>query len=391
MGVIVEIRNPKEDLEDKIKAYKWHKRRNIILAVATLLAAVVSTYLLVEMQTYTKTRVLEKVENQGTDNSSYLEFASGVLRYSRDGIAYLDKKGLEQWNQAYQIKNPFVNISGKAVAVADRGGNDIYVLDEKGLKGEVHTNYPIEKIAVAENGIVSALLKNGTTPQVVCYDATGNVLAEHRASLTGTGYPIGMALSPTGTKLQITYLSVEDGVQATRVSCFDFSQTKEEEKEYEAGEDVYKNTVIPVLFFVNDKTSVLAGDQSVIIYKEVNRQMKAVQTIELGKEVKSVFHDKKYLGFILKNEGEGCELRLYDIEGKQKLSRTFTGEYANVKVSQGNVFLYDGKKCRIYSELGVEKFEGEVDKEIMEIRPLAGINKYLLMSADGMEEIRLVK
>ena len=56
-----------------------------------------------------------------------------------------------------------------------------------------------------------------------------------------------------------------------------------------------------------------------------------------------------------------------------------------------NHLMYDGKKCRIYSELGVEKFEGEVDKDIMEIRPLAGINKYLLMSADGMEEVRLVK
>ena len=119
--------------------------------------------------------------------------------------------------------------------------------------------------------------------------------------------------------------------------------------------------------------------------------MKAVRTIELDKEVKGVFYDDEYLGFILKNEGEACELRLYDMEGKQKLSRTFTGEYANVKMSQGNVLMYDGKKCRIYSELGVEKFEGEVDKDIMEIRPLAGINKYLLMSADGMEEVRLVK
>lgn len=391
MGVIVEIRNPEEDLEDKIKAYKWRQRRKAILVVATLIAAVVSTYLLVEMQTYTKMRVLESVDNQGTDNSSYLEFANGVLRYSRDGIAYLDKKGVEQWNQAYQIKNPFVNISKKAVAVADRGGNDVYVLDEKGLKGEIHTNYPIEKIAVAENGIVSALLKNGSNPQVVCYDATGNVLAEHRASLTGTGYPIGMALSPTGTKLQITYLCVEDGVQATRVICFNFGQSEDEDKEYETVEEVYKNTVIPVLFFVNDKTSVLAGDQGFIIYKESNRQMKAVRTIELDKEVKGVFYDDEYLGFILKNEGEACELRLYDMEGKQKLSRTFTGEYANVKMSQGNVLMYDGKKCRIYSELGVEKFEGEVDKDIMEIRPLAGINKYLLMSADGMEEVRLVK
>lgn len=57
-------------------------------------------------------------------------------------------KGVEQWNQSYQIKDPVINVSGKAMAVAERGGNDIYVMDEKGAKGEIHTNYPIEKIAV---------------------------------------------------------------------------------------------------------------------------------------------------------------------------------------------------------------------------------------------------
>ncbi len=64
------------------------------------------------------------------------------------------------------------------MAVAERGGNDIYVMDEKGAKGEISTNYPIEKIAVAENGIVSTILNNENSPMVVCYDATGNVLVD---------------------------------------------------------------------------------------------------------------------------------------------------------------------------------------------------------------------
>ena len=120
--------------------------------------------------------------------------------------------------------------------VAERGGNDIYVMDEKGAKGEIHTNYPIEKIAVAENGIVSTILNNENSPMVVCYDATGNVLVEHRASLTGTGYPIGIALSPNGTRLQISYLCVADGVEATRVGYLNFDNTEEANKEYQVAE-----------------------------------------------------------------------------------------------------------------------------------------------------------
>lgn len=137
----------------------------------------------------------------------------------------------------------------KAMAVAERGGNDIYVMDEKGAKGEIHTNYPIEKIAVAENGIVSTILNNENSPMVVCYDATGNVLVEHRASLTGTGYPIGIALSPNGTRLQISYLCVADGVEATRVGYLNFDNTEEANKEYQVADDVYKNTIVPTSFF----------------------------------------------------------------------------------------------------------------------------------------------
>ena len=32
------------------------------------------------------------------------------------------------------------------------------------------------------------------------------------------------------------------------------------------------------------------------------------------------------------------KLRLYDMEGNQKLSKTFTGEYGNVKVADGNIY-----------------------------------------------------
>lgn len=395
MGVIVELRNPMESLEDKIKAHRFRVWKRSLLVVITLLAAVISTYLLVEMQTYTNMRVIQSYENgsTGTDNSSYIQYSDGVLKYSRDGIAFLDKRGEEQWNQSYQIKNPFVNIYEDAVAVADRGGNDILVFDKEGLKGEIHTTAPIEKVAVAKNGIVSVLLKNASVPQIICYDAMGNILVEHRASLSGIGYPVGMAISPDGTMLQVSYLSVVDGVEATRVAYYDFGQTddKDEEREHQVTEDVYKNTVIPMSFFVNEKTSILIGDTAFYIY-EGEKEPELSKTVELKKEIKSVFYDEEYIGFILKNSGEEeSELRLYSLAGEGKLSKSFEGEYNNVKVSRGSVIMYDGKKCAIFSDWGIQKFEGEMETSAMEILPLSGVNKYLLINAGGMEEIRLVK
>ena len=53
--------------------------------------------------------------------------------------------------------------------------------------------------------------------------------------------------------------------------------------------------------------------------------------------------------------------------------------------------MYDGKKCAIFSEWGVLKFDGELETEVMEVVPLAGVNKYLVMNTSGMKEVRLVK
>ena len=95
---------------------------------------------------------------------------------------------------------------------------------------------------------------------------------------------------------------------------------------------------------------------------------------------------------VLKNEGkEGYELRLYNSHGKVVLSEDFTGDYANAKICGGQVILYDGKKCSIFMRSGIQKFDGEMDDNILEIFPVAGVNKYILMSTDGMKKIRLVK
>lgn len=391
MGVIIEVRNPMVGLEEKIKAHKFQLWKRMILTIITLIAAVVSTWLLLEVQTYTRVRTIQDYAVAGLENGNYTQYSNGILKYSRDGIAFLNKKGEEQWNQAYQIKTPFLDINKDSVAVADKGGNDILVFNKEGLKGEIHTNYPIERIAVSQNGIVAVILKNGNTPKIVCYDSAGNVLVEHRTSLNGVGYPIGMAISPGGTRLQLSYLCVEDGVQATRVSYYDFSKTAKEQKKNLIAEKIYKNAVIPASFFLDERTSVLIGDGSFMIYKGADAP-KQVQMIELNKEIKSFFHDEKYLGFVLKNSGEeGYELRLYNMNGVQKLSETFKGEFSNVKVSRDNVIMYEGKNCMMFSPWGVKKFDGVMDKDIMEILPLSGINKYLMMNADGIEEIRLVK
>ena len=91
---------------------------------------------------------------------------------------------------------------------------------------------------------------------------------------------------------------------------------------------------------------------------------------------------------LLKNE-KNYIVKLYDKNGKELLSKTVEQEYKNVKVEDGQVIMYDGKKCQILTKAGVRLFDGEMEHDIANIISVFGVNKYLVINANGLEEIRL--
>ena len=40
---------------------------------------------------------------------------------------------------------------------------------------------------------------------------------------------------------------------------------------------------------------------------------------------------------------------------------------------------------------GIQKFKGRMDNNILEMFPVGGVNQYIVLSANGMEKVRLVK
>lgn len=380
-----------EEMEERVRQHKRRFRIKVLLIISAFLFVSVGSFLLIYLQTYTEVRVVDTRKSSDSDNNNYRQFADGVLKYSRDGVALLNRKGEEVWNQPYQIKSPMVETYKESGAIADKGGNDVVVFDKKGWRGEIHTDYPIEKIAVSARGIVSMILKNENSPKIVCYDAAGNLLVELKTSFTGTGYPMDLGISEDGKLLLVTYMCLQDGVVTSKINYYNFEGEKETSKDYEVLEEIYKDMIAPTAFFLNDSVSVVAGSNQLLFYKGKQTPVLA-QAVTLNKQIKSVFHSNRYVGLVLKNEGKaGYELCLYNASGKKLMSQDFTGDYSNIKIDGSQVILYDGKKCSIFSRTGIHKFEGEMSHNILEIFPMAGVNKYIVMNANGMEVVRLVK
>ena len=224
------------DLEKIKQSAKRHRKDAVkrwSIAALLIIMIVSGSYLLVKNRSYTSVRTAASYEEETSDTNRYAQFGDGIVRYSRDGIVYLNRKNEEQWIQPCQMKNPVIDVNEETFAVADSGGNAILVFTETGLKGEMETTLPIEKMSVSSQGIVSAILKNEGAPMIVSYDATGNILVEHQATLNSTGYPLALDLSRDGMTLAVSYLSTKDGTVKSRVAYYNFGEEGKSRTDYE--------------------------------------------------------------------------------------------------------------------------------------------------------------
>lgn len=379
------------EIKHKIRKVRLAKIRRVLTLLILISLAVCGTYLLLDNQTYARARTAAEYPIDISDTSSYAQFADGIVRYNRDGVVFLNRKNEEQWIQPTQLQNPTICVKDNAFAVADNGGNSILVFTREGLKGEIETTLPIEKIAISDQGIVSAILRNENSPQIISYDATGNILVEQQVTVSTTGYPVALEMSDDGNMLAVSYLYTEGTAIKSKVIYYNFGETGQERTDNIVMSEEYDNTVMAEIFFMGDDRSIVVGDDRFVIYrgKEVPEKQKEIM---LDQEIQSVFHSDRYIGFILLNqEKSGYELRLYSRLGEQVLSREISGKYSNVKIDGSEVIMFDGSRCCIITATGIVKFEGDLNVEALEIFQAPGINRYYMMSVDELRVIYLTK
>ena len=378
-------------LQGQMKMRRMRVWKRILIAVIILALIIVGALLVLRYVTYDYANIVKVHEGESTANGNYELYAGGIIEYSKDGVAMLEKSGEEIWNYPCQMSNPFVDICNDSVAVADKGGTNILVFQKDGLKGEIQTTRPIENVAVSAQGIVAALLKDEEMPRVMCYDAKGNLLVEHKATFSSTGYPMDIALSEDGNVLVVSYLGMDGAVLDGSVAYYNFGEAGAEISEHRVAEFHYENAIVPVVDFVNKNTSLVVTDHSFAIMKGLD-ELEQVCEVALEKEIKSLSYNDEIIALVLKNANSaGYELRTYGLDGQAIYTVAFEGEYANIKVVGDKVFLFDGSKCSIYNGIGICKYSGNVEMQVMNIFPIMGYEKYMVISATGFQEIQLAK
>ncbi len=392
-GRVEDTEGIQKEYERKIKKHRINLAMllGLFLIIGIAVVGVWRTYS--AGATYTGYEIINSVERADADTAKYVPYNGGMLKYSNDGAAFIGSDLKEKWNQTYQMQEPLYAICDSAVALADKNGTTIYILNENGLRAEVNTLLPIKKLDVSAQGVTAASLEDSGKSWIKLYSPTTpeEELAATKILMEESGYPVDLCLSNDGIKFGISHLSVEGGEAKATLAFHNLGSVGENEIDNFVGSTSYTGSVFPMFDYINSDTAVAFGSDKIEVF--AGKQIPELSfELSLEEEVEKVFYSESYIGMVLKNTQDTGKYRMdiYDLKGKKIFSEGFDKEYTNVILSGETILMYSESECCVYSINGVCKLDKSFDKTILAMT-ITGKNRYMLITEENIQTIKLVR
>lgn len=379
----------REHYSDKIVKHRLHRFYRGSLVIAAMAAAAAALWISQRNRVYTEYAVAESYGRNVSANARTLSLGDCILTYSNDGAGCLDKKGKAIWNETFEMQDPVVATCNNAIAFGDYNGRKIYVMNTQGILGEISTNMPIRCLAVAENGVVAAVLDDSDVTWIYLYNSRGEEAVRFKTTMSQFGYPIDISLSPNSNLAMISFVAENEGTMKSSVAFYNFGEVgRNEVDNYMSGYDY--QAVVPYVKFMTSELAFAVADDRLMFYEGGQKPVSKTEVL-LETEVRSIYHSDTYVALVsYDTTGENKYLLcVYDSTGKVCLSQGFDLEYRNVVLKDENVYIYGETECSIYSLAGVEKFNGVMNQAIALLIPGDSAGRFTLVSQDSIDEIEL--
>ena len=385
-----ETEKPRVSYRERIKSHKFTIFYRSILVLVLIAAVIAALYIHWNNKIYTQAAEVSSVEINITQGSQLLPFAGYLLTYSKDGAGCMDIKGNAVWNQTFEMQNPIVDICQNVVAIGDYNGRNIYVMNTSGVMGSITTNKPMRDFCVAANGVVAAVLDDTDTTWIYLYDSQGKELAYFRTTMKDSGYPVKVAISPSGELVCVSYLFVDSGQMKSSVAFYNFGAVGQNNtNNYVSGYD-YLNTVVPFVRFLDNRSLFAVADNRVMLYGGAQKPVSVLENL-IDDSVQSVYYGGEYVGLVFNSTEEGSRYRMdvYHKSGVLKQSINFNLEYSDIIFYEDQIIIYNEAECCIYNSNGMEKYSGRFNKTTLVLIPQNTAYRYMAVTPDSIDTIEL--
>lgn len=372
----------------QLSMHKIAAMKKTVFTVAVVAAVAVGLVLFIEKRSYRTYDIIQTSEQEDIVSTKNEVMSGKILRYSPDGAALVNSEMDAYWSSLYEMQNPVADIRGDWAVIADVDGTSMKIFDKDGEVGSVTTSYSIVKARISSNGLVAAILDGGDSTWINYYDSDGSLIAENQTHVEDPGYPMDVAVSDNGEIMMVTYQFIDGSDTTSYVAFYNFGDVGQNEDDRIVSGYTYEGVVIPEIRYFDAERSVALREDGFTVYK--GRQIpKESVTEKVDKEIVSTFCDDDTIGMVFKNGNKDKQytMKVYSINGSLRFTKDFNIPYTTIKISGGNILLYNDSQICVMNSRGVEKYSGTVDGSINNFIKI-GWNRYLLVLDSGVNVIK---
>ena len=390
-GTYQVVQSDVEEMHEKIRIHRRKILKWTCIIVVLLLVLLIAGYLYFQAKTYSKYEVVSSVEREDSVGTQFVSFAGNILKYGKDGALCIDESGQLIWNQTYEMQEPMVDICEGYATISEKKGNQIYIMDTKGKCGEIETTMPIQRVQVANQGTVAILMEQEGTGYLQIYDKEGNFLAEGEVHTENSGYPLDITLSNDGRKMAVSLLDINAGNVKNTITFYNFGSVGQNEIDNIVGTYSYADMIFPRIEFLTNDVMAAFGDEKAIIF-EGTQKPQVKKEISLEQEVRSIFYNEAYLGFVFNNDNakQPYKMSVYNLRGTEEMSQNFAMDYSEIGFLENDeICIRNELECSIYNLRGTRRFHYNFENNIQKVFSTGSSVEYIFMMDGETQKVRL--
>ena len=325
------------------------------------------------------------------DGTAYANVNGNVVQYGGSGAVCINSRGETLWTVSYEMQQPIVSVSGNVIAIANRNGYYVYVMNPDGLMGTIHTMLPIQNIASAENGEVAVVMSDSRTTWVRLYTAKGKEIAYLVRTMAENGYPIAAAISPDGETLCLSSVQMSSTSVKSNVSFYNFGRAGSKVPDHLVDYSDFIDETIPYVRYLDDSTCVGVSDKRLILFKSTFLHRFGSTNIMFSENLQGVFSSDNFTGLLFTNTSGKSQYRLdiYNRNGKRVGDIHFSMQFTHLAIAGDKVYINNEHECQIYSLNGQCLYNGSLGSSIRALIPGATLNDLLVVTAGEIDSVRL--
>lgn len=348
-------------------------RRVVILLLVLVAVIILGLAFQNRFKTHTKFKLKWMHELSEGSLVDYISLGNGFLKYSKDGAVYLKKNGKNVWVDSYEMSNPKTNTNGKYAIVFDVGSKQIVSYTKEGKAASIDTELPIIKAIVSKSGVVTALVEESKSTDIVFFDNEGKKLdITVKSKLSGDGFPTDIAISPDGTALLAAFQYLKGSSMMGRVVFYDFSEIGKNMPNRVVGgfDEEFVSSMVARVKYLDKINSVAIASDGLYFFSSKNiASPKLVKTIKAESDIEAVAFEGDRLCVVYKNTSEKYNhtLYIYSKTGSVLLKKEFSGDFNKLDMQKGYIYMTKNDNAIIMNTSGVIKYSGSLDVNIHKI------------------------